>query len=340
MSAPTNGLIAYDKPSSDLGEVVPPDEAGAMRTVVDSLTGSVRDNAASGPARRDAHPKAHGCVKATFAVRDDLPDICRVGLFAEPKTYQAFIRFSNGSLTPQPDSKPDVRGMAIKVLGVTGSASTTQDFLLINGPAFFVRSAADYVAFTEADPQWRFFFPGLNPFSFRLKEFINVTAMVRRRYASPLDARYWSTVPYLFGTTACKYSARPLAPSEAAADTTSPDFLRETLVRRLAAADAAFDFLVQLRTDPSAMPIEDSTTEWREDGAPFVPVARITIPAQPFDTPDQRAFCENLSFTPWHGLPAHRPLDGINRVRRTAYETISALRHELNHAAREEPQGF
>ena len=98
--------------------------------------------------------------------------------------------------------------------------------------------------------------------------------------------------------------------------------------------------MVQLRAHPDAMPIEDPTIEWSESAAPFVPVARITIAPQDFDQPTQRAFCENLSFTPWHGLDAHRPLGGINRVRRTVYETVSQLRHELNGVVRQEPTSF
>jgi hypothetical protein len=88
------------------------------------------------------------------------------------------------------------------------------------------------------------------------------------------------------------------------------------------------------------MPVEDPTIEWSETDAPFVPVARITIPRQAFDSPEQMLFCENLSFTPWHCVDAHRPLGGLNRLRRSVYETISRVRHELNHAARKEPVDF
>jgi hypothetical protein len=129
---------------------------------------------------------------------------------------------------------------------------------------------------------------------------------------------------------------QPVAPLSPFNDTAAPDFLRDNLVRR----GAAFDFMVQLRAHPDAMPIEDPTIEWSESAAPFVPVARVTIAPQEFDQPTQRAFCENLSFTPWHGLDAHRPLGGINRVRRTVYETVSQLRHELNGVVRQEPTSF
>jgi hypothetical protein len=36
-------------------------------------------------------------------------------------------------------------------------------------------------------------------------------------------------------------------------------------------------------------------------------------------------------------VDAHRPLGGINRVRRSVYEAISTLRHQLNDAPRVEP---
>ena len=85
--------------------------------------------------------------------------------------------------------------------------------------------------------------------------------------------------------------------------------------------------------------MEDSKTEWLESEAPFIKVATIRIPKQVFDTPEQNEFCENLSFTPWHSLPEHRPLGGVNRVRRTVYEATSKLRHEMNRAQRTEPTG-
>jgi hypothetical protein len=112
------------------------------------------------------------------------------------------------------------------------------------------------------------------------------------------------------------------------------------MVAQLAKTGALFDFMVQLRTNPATMPIEDSTIIWDETDAPFVPVAKISIPPQVFDNPEQNAFCENLSFTPWHCVDAHRPLGGINRVRRVVYEHISSLRHALNSVARREPTDF
>ncbi|MEO7273739.1 MAG: hypothetical protein ABIX28_13500 [Vicinamibacterales bacterium] len=117
----------------------------------------------------------------------------------------------------------------------------------------------------------------------------------------------------------------------------SPDFLRARLAARLAQGPARLAFLVQRRTDPSSMPIEDATVEWSEAAAPFVQVATITIPAQRFDSAPQMARAEHIAFTPWHTRPEHQPLGGVNRTRRRVYQVVSELRSELNGVVRREP---
>jgi hypothetical protein len=330
-------LITYDPDHPAAGETIPAAERTAVQTIVASIEAQVRKAAQTAPARRDAHPKAHGCVRAEFRVLDNLPVALRVGIFEQPRSYQALIRFSNGSGTPQDDKVGDGRGMAVKLLGVEKSRSTTQDFIMINHPAFFVRNAADYVDFQTASPQWRFFFPGWNPLRWRLHEFLVARAITSHKLYNPLDSRYWSMTPYLFGNTPGKFSATPAGPVSPYHDTTGPDFLHDNLVRHLASGPAEFNFMVQLRGNAATMPIEDPTIEWAETEAPFVSVARIVIPQQDFDDVAQRELGETLSFSPWHGLDAHRPLGGINRVRRTVYDTISRIRHELRGVERVEP---
>ena len=319
-------------------ETVPPGEAAAIAAVVQAIEAQVRAGfAKTGHAIRDAHPKMHGCVFARLEVSTDLPADLRRGLFAEPGAYDAWVRFSNGSGTPQKDEAGDGRGMAVKVLGVAGSPSGTQDFVMINHPAFFVRNAADYVDFSRAKNPLGFFFPSFNPFRWRLHELFTARAITQHVVSNPLDAQYYSMAPLLFGDIPCKVSARPVGPASAFADRTGDDFLRANLVKALGEGDKVFELCVQRQADPAAMPVEDPTIPWPEDRAPFMAVARLTIPRQVFATPEQDAFGENLSFTPWHGLAAHRPLGGINRVRREVYETISTLRHELNGATGQEP---
>jgi hypothetical protein len=323
----------------DASEVVPASEADAIQIIVKKIEGTIRASAKTGPAHRDAHAKADGCVRAEFQVLEGLPPGLRVGVFATPVTYKAWIRFSNGAGTPQSDLIPDGRGMAIKLMGVAESPSTTQDFLMINHPVFFVRNASDYVDLQTRGPV-RFFFPSFNPLRFRLHELMVALNLAFQKVGNPLNVRYWSMAPYRFGDNACKFSARPAGPPSAFTSTKSPNFLHDNMVAQLEKAGALFDFMVQQRANPATMPIEDSTIIWDENHAPFVPVATISIPPQSFDNPEQNAFCENLSFTPWHCVDAHRPLGGINRVRRVVYEHISSLRHALNNVTRREPTDF
>ncbi len=182
---------------------------------------------------------------------------------------------------------------------------------------------------------------GRNPFHWRLHELGAALALLWKKTADPLDIRYWSLTPYLLGDSGpVKYSARPCSAAPAGSpDKNDPDFLRRAMAARLKDGGACFEFLVQLRTDPAREPVEDPTIKWSEEKSPFREVATIAIPAQRFAGAEQQKFCENLSLNPWHAVPEQRPLGGINRVRKTVYETISKLRHDLNGAARAEPTG-
>jgi len=100
---------------------------------------------------RSQHPKAHGVVQAVFQVQS-VPEAYRVGVFAQAQCFAAWIRFSNGRETD--DRKPDVRGMAIKLLGVSGekltpdeSSDETHDFVLASHPIFFAKDAKHFLQF-------------------------------------------------------------------------------------------------------------------------------------------------------------------------------------------------
>lgn len=331
----------------------PPDpgEAAAIDAITALTVATVRRHAPPGTlARRDAHPKHHAIVRASFAVRDDVPEVLRHGLFAEPRVYPAWIRFSNGSPAIQPDAKRDQRGMAIKLLEVSGEKllpderdAPTHDFVLASCPRFFIRDVASYVAFTRAatrKPAIRIlgYFFGAAPWRWRWHEFRALTGSLHAA-DDLLRLGYWSQTPYRLGPEVVKYAVRPIDPPPPAARSGSPDFLRDRLRARLAAAPAAFEFLVQRRTVPT-MSVEDSTIEWDETIAPFTPVATIHIPVQAFDSPAQMWFAEQVSYTPWHALPAHEPLGGMNRTRRAVYEAVSRVRHELNGVPRREPHSL
>jgi hypothetical protein len=330
-------------------ETIPADEPAAIAEAAKLISDSIRKTYPEGnrPARRDAHAKAHGCVKARVTV-PELPENLRVGVFKEPRTYPAWIRYSNGSGTPQPDSAGDGRGMAIKLMGVQGKKlleaeadATTHDFVMINHPVFFIDTAANYVTFTKdaqgGDPL-AYFIGIRSPLSWHLKGAKIAETMFVKKTVNPLETQYFSMAAYLFGDKAIKFSAKPCASREGVLEpTSSPDFLAENMERSLKDGAGCFELMVQLQTTPKEMPVEDPTETWSEKASPFVKVAHIEIPSQAFRSEEQMKLCENLSFTPWHALPEHRPLGGINRLRKVVYETISSLRHDLNGVRRQEP---
>ena len=80
------------------------------------------------------------------------------------------------------------------------------------------------------------------------------------------------------------------------------DFLHEAMVKQVGSEDVYFEFVVQLRTDPVKMPIEDSLVNWDKNLSPFRRVALIRIPKQNIDAEGRMAIAENLAFNPWHSL--------------------------------------
>lgn len=317
-----------------------------IEKIAASLKNDVEKAYAPGNTLRDAHPKNIGCVKAEFTVDPHLREELRVGVFKEPRTYPAYIRFSNAAAKAQADSVRDIRGMAIKLLGVEGEKlleaekfETTQDFLVITTPRFLNRDVVDFYGMLNALSggglkMVGFFF---NPFDSHLRVLRNLLTSLKRQ-GSLLESRFWSTTPYEYGSKVVKYSVIPHQEEVTKVPKNpSENYLREAMKRHLAERDAYFDFLVQFQTDPRRMPVEDAGVRWNEKDSPFIKVATIKIPRQEFDSPERMEFAENLSFTPWHSLLEHRPLGSINRARKVVYEIISKYRHERNRKPRTEP---
>jgi len=298
---------------------------------------------AAQPIRRFNQPEHIGCVRAEFSVEPSLEADLRVGLFATPRKFPAWIRFANA--TEQPHTEKDFRGMSIKLMGVDGpgllGTGRTLDFVLNSHPVLFVGNPQDFRDFVDKSLHSSRLLFFLNPFKPHLKEFRIVLAG-RRHHPSHLAIPYYSTTPYLFGEgRAVKYAARQCdgSPTVDLPGELTDDYLRSAMRAQLATASACFDFMVQFQADPVSMPIEDATVEWDEAVSPYRKVARIVIPAQTFESPGQMDFCENLAFNPWRTLPEHRPLGGINRVRKTLYQSMAEFRHRQNGVDYAEPTG-
>jgi catalase len=326
-------------------EYPPAGEEAYINDLAERLKAKIIKDNPSGIMRRDAHPKMHGVVKAEFIVEPNLPEQMQVGLFKEPKTYQAWIRFSNQDGSINPDINPDIRGMAIKLMGVPGKKlqefeedEQTQDLILISTNVFVTKNVEEFDDLIKA-------LAGgiLSKAQFFLTHWRVVWNLLKsmKKFANPLQIRYFSTTPYRFENHAVKYATTPHV-TVADEIPVNPDdnFMRAAMKRQLQDGDATFDFSVQFQTDAQTMPIEDPGKEWPEAESPFIKIATIKILQQSFDNEKQNEFGENLSYSPWHSLPEHRPLGGINRARRVIYPFISKFRHQKNNVPVKEPSSW
>lgn len=293
---------------------------------------------------RQVHTKMHGCVKGIFRIEPDLSDELKVGVFEHAKDYNCWIRFSNANLPPQADKKKDIRGIAIKLLGVPGEKilnekrhATTHDFLLMSSETFFSRNIRQFSPLLRAAVIEK----GTKLLILYALTHIRVILRLmksRVKCDNVLAIPYWSTQPYRFGAPdkAVKYRLKPSKDNVLVNENTEEDdYLRINLGQTLNNHVAEFDFYVQFQEDPYDEPIEDSTVAWK---SPFHKVATLIIPAQRFDSKKQIRFGEDLSFNAWHALPEHRPLGNFNRARKRAYVAMSKFRHEYNDRPDVEPK--
>ena len=115
----------------------------------------------------------------------------------------------------------------------------------------------------------------------------------------------------------------PIAPEEAAA--LGPDYLAKALEATVARG-AALTFRVRAQVihpvelEGRTELIEDATVAW--DPEEFEPINLAKITVDPADQPKELVdACKAERFTPWHCLPAHEPIGGINRLRKPVYQT-------------------
>lgn len=290
---------------------------------------------------RGSHAKSHGCVQAWFDTNSYIDFKLRYGIFTRPgQRYKSWIRFSNGhiDIAASQDQKRDVRGMAIKILEpprepllIAADGIPVQDFLMVNSPVTFVRTIEDYNDFiVKQQILWRFFLNGWNPLKWRIEEWFLARKVLTPPPSSLLNPQYYSVTAYTLGPHNIKFSARPCAGQNFSSgpDESNPDLLRHNLQQALEIGEACFDFMVQLQDPEKDMPVEDPAVEWKESDSPFIPMARITILSQVFDTEEQMNFCENLTFNPWHTHPDMEPIGQINRIRQNVYQASSKYRLE------------
>jgi hypothetical protein len=339
---PNEGLkIAEEKPL--------PDEEAYIDSIITSFQAQMRGLWKPGGFQRGGNTKTHGIVRGEFTVHDNLPANLRHGIYAEPRTYRAWVRFSG----PGPYITPDIEdvgfmSISIKLMGVPGpklmeEEKFTQDMFGVSPPTFVTPDTAANAQLQVESLKNAQIFYFLNLHRHHVLDLIMQGLWIKTQ-CSPFEAPYFSCVPYLLGEgQAMQYSIWPKStkrtPIPRLPLRPPDDYLRDAMVAALAKEDVEFDIRLQLQTDAHLMPIENNAVLWPEKLSPRISAATLRIPRQTFNSPAQMDFAKQLSYNPWHCIPEHRPLGNQSRARRRMYAELSKLRHTMNSVPLYEPTG-
>ncbi len=309
-------------------EIIAPDEDIRFKRYAAEIRAMQQKNARAGGVSRALHAKANAGVVGRLAVQTT-DEKLRVGVFAESRAWPVYVRFSNGAGAHQSDGVPDVRGLAIKLVGVPGTKiiagmedAPTQDLLFIHTPSFPVRSPDEFILLLRASARGRLL---LLPRLVSALGFARAVTILRGLLAVPkvlsmATQPFYSGAAIRIGDTAVRLSLVPDA-------TDAPrghgrEALRDDLVARLKTADVTYTLYAQSFVDEARTPIEDASVPWTEANAPRSTLARLVIPRQDVNSARGQEIArtvESLSFDPWHALEVHRPLGAIMRARAAAY---------------------
>jgi hypothetical protein len=305
------------QPSTQWAEVVGDDEQQRHGDFTQVITGlQTRINDRKGPGRA-FHRKPIAALTGRLTVPGGLPEYAAQGLFAQPAEYDVVIRLSNGSIVPQPDPVPDIRGFAFSVRGLEGEAAlggTTdrQDFLLINWPAFGFRDSRDFADLVPAAAK------GQKALAQHLiskhgvvggpVEMLKQAGSLARPFSGFATSDFHSCAPVAWGPYAAHVHVSPIGASrnllawrDWGADIRS----------RLQEGPLRWHVEAQFYTDPDATPIEDGRAPWRS--------AKETVAVLEADALADADAVEADHFDPWSALVEHRPLGEIMRARKAAY---------------------
>jgi len=334
-------------------ETIALDEAATTAEIVATMrkiAETTHASAHSGPQLRSVHAKSHGLITATLTI-PSLPQTLAQGLFATPGTFEAIIRLSTTPGDILEDSISTPRGLALKILGITGArlegseTSTSQDFVMVNAPAFaapdpktFLTTLKRLEPLTDNSEHLKKLTSAIARGAEAIVELTGnksgtLTTLGGEPQHNILGETFYTQTAFLHGPYIAKYALVPVSASltgltrQALMNNGEPNMIRNAVVDFFLQNTATWELRVQFCTDLSKMPVEDAAVAWSEEASPYQTIATLTAAAQdPWTIEKIEAFDQSLSFSPWNGLAAHRPLGAINRARRPAYPMSAALR--------------
>ncbi len=314
-----------------------------------------------GNAVRSVHAKAHAILEGMIAIHGDLPLELAQGMFATPGEHKVFMRISTNAGDILSDAISLPRGMALKVLDVDGerlpgAEGGTQNFVMVNGPVFQNKKASQFLTNLKLLARTTDKAEGAKEVMSSVMRGVNtvlsavgiesskVQTLGGAPNTDPLGETYYSVTPFRYGDYIAKFAVFPVSKDLTdQTDTTidasdRPDALRETMRSETQVLDMEWEVRVQLCRDLEKQPIEDSTVEWKEADTPFQTVATIRAPKQNGWSEELvQKVDEEMRFSIWLGLEAHRPLGNINRARKAPYEHSAAFRERFNGCPIHEP---
>lgn len=356
MTAPIRFTPAVEKPEPDEAETIAALNQ-QFKAILDTTSQDYQH------AVRSVHAKGHGIATGTLTVADDLPTELAQGMFAKGGSYEAVLRLSTNAGDILDDSIMLPRGLALKVIGIGGerlpdAEGTTQDFVMVNGPAFAAPDPKKFLsnlkmlakttdnaegAKKALSAVFRTLEAGLEAVG---AESSFLQTMGGAKPVHPLGATYYTQTPFRYGDYIAKFSLKPVSGIKDYADETinatgRPDAIRAAVNELLIEQGGVWELQVQLCTDLEQTPVEDASVVWDEKISPFRTVATLTVEPQLAWTQGVTHKTEDaLSFSPWHGLADHQPLGGINRARKSPYEKSADYRAEFNGCPIHEPRAL
>lgn len=324
--------------STNWHETIAEGEADRFHAFAEEINRYQRDFArrGDGQPRRNFHVKSHAGLAAEFRVLGDIPARAKHGVFAAPRTFQAWVRLSNGFSVGMPDWFPDLLGCSVKLRGVQGPSllpgedqAGVQDFLALNQPYLPADDARQLMIISTSSANV-FTAPlklvgGLG-LAHGLRVMLWTLGWSARRLflRSVATEDFHGATPITIGPHAVKFMwrSRQASVGTAARGASWRNYLRDDLRARLAAGDLGWDFLAQFHVDPMKTPIEGAYA-WKRADAPLVKLAELTVARRDLDSAEARReerLVDGLSFNPWHAIAEHRPLGEIQRARRVIYQ--------------------
>jgi hypothetical protein len=345
-------------------ETIRQDEAEAIRTLRNAFAASVNEVAeASGHAYRAVHAKGHALLRGTLTVPDGLRAYHAQGLFAQPGRYAVLLRWSSPPAGQLPDGISTPRAVALKVLDVPGERLDTsrpghsQDFLLVNAPAFALpdpQSLVPAAALLPASAEG--FEGGKKLFSAVMRGVegaiealggmsVTIKGIGGEPQRHPLGETYFSQTPFLYGPYMAKFALAPVSDAllalHGAPLDNGDDAQRQALGAFFAGQGGEWELRVQLCTDLDEMPIEDASRAWPEDLSPYLAVARLAVePQRSWDPAASPRLEDEIAFDPWNCVAQHRPLGAVNRARKEVMAVSREQRSSFNRCPIHEPPRY